>query len=180
MTTKLLTSLLLAVAFTAPSSLFAQGPDGTDINKAIPIYFGQTITDIGDGSTRSYVVYSITLAKGQSVTFLASKLAPVNSGSEWGLFLFRPSTATVKAYQSGDILACLGIGCSAGSNTAAVQTFVYQTSVAGTYYIMPQFRSTGINYSLVVTAQGTPIAVPNPPARAASAAGSTTSLTPSN
>ncbi len=148
---------ILATLFT--KGLLAQGPDGSEINKAIPIYFGQTVTDIGDGSTRPFVVYAITLARGQSVTILASKLA--GTTGDWGLFLLRPGTISAKN-AAADVLVCMGINCSAGSNSATVQTLTYQVSVAGTYYVMPQFRSTGMNYSLVVSATGTPIAVPNP------------------
>ena len=155
-------SIAVAVALASLPALFAQQPDGSDINKAIPVYFGQTTNDIGDGSTRSVVVYSITLAKGQSITPLASKTPGGNAGGDWGLFLLRPSSVTVKALQSADILGCVGINCSNGNNNAQAQTFNYQVSVAGTYYIMLQFRSSGITYSLVVTAQGTPITVPNP------------------
>ena len=161
MTNRMLASLLLGVAFNA--QLAAQGPNGTDINKAIPIYFGQTITDIGDGSTNPIQVYSIALSKGQSVTLLASKLAGGNSGGTWTLSLLRPGVTTVKALQSSDVLACRGHYCNDGSNTAQAQTFTYLVSASGLYYAVLQFDSTGMNYSFVTTAQGTPIAVPNPP-----------------
>ena len=164
MTNRIFASLALAAAsFAVPPRLTAQGPNGTDINKAIPIYFGQTITDIGDGATNPIQVYSIALSKGQSVTLLASKLAGGNSGGTWTLSLLRPGVTTVKALQSADVLACRGHYCNDGSNTAQAQTFTYLVSASGLYYAFLQFDSNGMNYSFVTTAQGTPIAVPNPP-----------------
>jgi hypothetical protein len=155
-------SLLLAMTV-VPSRMAAQGPDGSDINKAIPIYFGQLVSDIGDSGTKAVAVYSITLAKGQTVTLLSSKLTGAAGNSNWSLFLLRPSTVSIKNYSNADILDCRGINCSAGSNNAQAQSFTYLVSTAGTYYIMLQFGSSSIPYSLVVAAQGTPIAVPNPP-----------------
>ena len=62
---------LFIFALTMAVSVEAQVPDGSDINQAIPIYFGQTINDIVDSQTKPIQVYSITLAKGQSFSALA-------------------------------------------------------------------------------------------------------------
>ena len=114
---KLLSTAGLLAVF-LPIGVFAQGPDGSDINKAIPIYFGQTITDLGDVATKGVLVYSITLAKGQSITALASKLPATTASSTWNLFLLRPSTTSIKSYQGADVLACRGVVCSDGVNNA--------------------------------------------------------------
>ena len=65
--------LISLMTFASIQTVFAQTPDGTDINQAIPIYFGQTVNDIMDLKTRPVVVYSISLAKGQSFSTLLSK-----------------------------------------------------------------------------------------------------------
>lgn len=63
------TTCLFLFALAAASSIEAQ--DGSDINQAVPIYFGQTVNDTLDSATRPFQVYSITLAKGQSFSVLA-------------------------------------------------------------------------------------------------------------
>ena len=156
MTHKIFGSLLLMAALTVPSKLAAQGPDGSDINKAIPIYFGQVVNDIGDRATAYIRVYSITLARGQriSVTMTTS----VNATFEAGLYT--PDKRTVNACGYG----CRKDGVVAGQDTSNGRSvsFDYQVAAAGTYYLYASFGGTGISYSLQVLAQGTPIAVPNP------------------
>ena len=49
-----------------------QEPDGTDIATAIPIYFGQIVSDIGDVKAAPAKVYAITLARGQRISADAS------------------------------------------------------------------------------------------------------------
>ena len=156
MTTKLLASFLLAVAFAVPSRLAAQGPDGTDFGKAIPIYFGQTLTDIMDGKTKPDQIYSIVLAKGQSFSVTAKA---TSSNPFWTLILLAPNTKIgARSCSDGAILASGGCGSSATS-----MSFTYQVATAGTYYVVLSVGSTGTAFQLKATAEGTPIAVPNPP-----------------
>ena len=89
MTNRILASLLLAAAFAAPSRLAAQVPDGSDINKAIPIYFGQIINDIIDSGTQPVQVYSIVLAKGQTINVTAK------GGSNWDICLVSSATTSI-------------------------------------------------------------------------------------
>jgi len=143
----------------ATTALMAQAPDGTDINKAIPIIFGQTVSDIGDGKTAPGRIYSINVAKGQLITaILTVPNGQPSASMEMGLL-----PPTVKTLN----------GCFWGCNKPSIQgdyvnpgrtvTWNYQVAAAGTYYVEVGFASTGVNYNLQVTATGTPLAVPNPP-----------------
>jgi hypothetical protein len=149
-------SLLLAMTV-VPSRMTAQGPDGSDVNKAIPIIFGQVVTDILDSNTRSTLIYSITLAKGQSITALAKATSGTNLS--WTLLLAGPGYR-----QNGQYGYCSDYLAQGGCQTSASsQNFTYQVATAGTYYIQLYGRSSGIAFQLQVNAQGTPISVPNPP-----------------
>jgi len=150
--------LAALLATIAPIGAFAQGPDGSDINKAIPIYFNQIVTDIGDSGTAPHRVYSITLAKGQQIS--ATMTIP-NGGAAKAMeiVLLEPTRLSVAgAGYSGDKG---GLTNDYGTRTSV--GFTYQVATTATYYVMVDFGSTGVNYSLQVKAQGTPIAVPNPP-----------------
>jgi hypothetical protein len=146
-------TLLLTAALAIPGRMAAQLPTGTDINQAIPIYFGQMITDLGDKNTIPTKVYSIVLAKGQQVSGTLT-----SSGHTVGLGLYPPTALT--------IVGC-NYGCINGSvaGQAAVNdagSFTYTASVSGTYYVKASFGDVGETYTLEVNAVGTPITTPLP------------------
>ena len=58
--------VLIAAAFANRAQ--AQLPSGSDINTAIPIYYNQMVSDLGDSGTAPLHVYSITVAKGQQIS----------------------------------------------------------------------------------------------------------------
>lgn len=151
-------TLLFSLAlFVLAAPGLAQEPDGSDIDKAIPIFFGQTVTDIGDRQQVRNKVYKVVLARGQQFSVTANSNTP---GRAWWMGLLAPSVRTISSVQDTQRLAS-----TAGSfffNDTSGLTFNYQVPVAGTYFVWLQFNSPGVNYSLRVTAQGTPIAVPNP------------------
>ena len=158
MTNRILASLLLTAAFAVPSRVAAQGPDGSDINKAIPVYFGQVVTDIGDAGTVPHRVYSITLAKGQQIT--AAMTIPSGPNKAIELTLLEPTRISVAGVGYSGNKG--GLATDYGDSRAAAG-WTYQVAAPGTYYLLVTFGSTSVNYSLQVKAQGTPIAVPNPP-----------------
>lgn len=131
----------------------AQEPDGSDIDKAIPIFFGQTVTDIGDRQQVPDKVYKVVLARGQQFSVTATSNTP---NRIWQVRLLSPNARSIGSLQSNQVLAEDGFW-----NRSAV-TYTYQVPTAGTYFIQLEFETPGVNYSLRVTAQGTPIAVPNP------------------
>jgi len=132
---------------------FGQGPDGSDINKAIPIAFGQTASDIGDAKQVPSKVYKIVLARGQQIRVVSASTA---SSVFWRLQILDPSTGSLGAIQRSNVLESNGFS---GANGLSL---TYQVPVAGTYYIYLAFQSSGTDYTLQVTPLGTPIAVPNP------------------
>jgi hypothetical protein len=134
-----------------PAAVFGQ--TGTDINQAIPIYFGQTINDIIDNSTRPWQVYSIALSKGQQVTATAAA-----NTINWEIFLLGSGTTTIAG--NFNALACANYNCGTAANGNSVS---YQIATAGTYYVAILAKGGGVTYNLQVTAQGTPITSPNPP-----------------
>jgi hypothetical protein len=144
---------LALLLFAVPA--LAQEPDGSDIDKAIPIFFGQTVTDIGDRQQVPKKVYKVVLARGQQFSVTASSSAP---NKRWWLGLLAPNVRSVNAIQDGQVIA-RAFNSWVGENGL---TYTYQVPAAGTYFVLLEFDSTGVNYSLRVTAQGTPIAVPNP------------------
>lgn len=153
--------LLTTAMMVIPAACLGQTPDGSDINRAIPIYFGQTVNDTGDGGVRPLIVYSITLAKGQSVAITAT-LPSQQSG--WGMALVRPSAISVYTLKSADYLGCWPFNECLGnfSNQVRAATGTYEVATAGTYYIVMAFYRGGISYKLEVNAVGTPIGTPNP------------------
>ena len=154
MKTLVVTAALAAMLL--PSS-FAQGPDGSDINKAIPIYFGQVVTDIGDAGTVPHRVYSITLAKGQQIK--ATMTIPNGPARHIELYLLEPTRASVAGVGYSGNKG--GLALDYGNTTVA--TWTYTVAAAATYFVLVTFGDTSVNYSLQVTAQGTPIVTPNPP-----------------
>jgi hypothetical protein len=135
--------------------LLGQEPDGSDISKAIPIYFGQTVSDIGDRQLSNNRVYKVVLARGQQFNIVANTPTPV---PRWRLELLSPTVLALGSLRDADILSRYGNYWTNDTSMA----LAYQVPAAGTYYVRVLFDSTGVNYSLRVSAQGTPIAVPNP------------------
>lgn len=141
------------LSFALPATSFAQTPDGTDINKAIPIYFGQIVTDFVDVSVGpAALVYSIVLAKGQKISVTGS----ISPARRYGVCLLAPATITIKPEP-----ACLA---SSGTSIPIVGTsFTYEVATAGTYYLRIGTLDPSGKFELQIRAQGTPIVVPNPP-----------------
>ena len=136
------TALVLTAAALSLSKT-AHAQDGTDISTAIPIYFYQIVTDTIDDQTRPQQVYSITLAKGQQIS------AGLTANKTSYFQLLSPSSRTVK---SGQVLV----------QGTLSNSITYQVSTAGVYFIVVYAETAGVTYKLQVTAQGTPINVPNP------------------
>ena len=145
--------IIYAAALMVALSVGVSGQDGKDISSAIPIYFDQVVTDIGDAQASPVMVYKITAARGQK--FTAAATTP-NGGGGWQIRLAGPSARNVNALTKADIVADPGYNSSGGIRAD------YLVPVAGVYYVILNFEGRGINYSLQVTAEGTPIAVPNP------------------
>jgi hypothetical protein len=140
----------------APLCLRAQMPDGSDISKAIPIYFGQDVHDIIDAGLKQNQVYSITLGRGQQFIVTANK---TSANGDWFMAIYSPSTLSIGSASNAQKLAVTGNGFSNSSQSYALS---YQVPAAGVYYVLVQAASPGINYTLQVSAQGTPIGVPLP------------------
>lgn len=152
---KTILSLLIGVIGVTAIPAVCFGQDGTDINQAIPIYFGQTVTDIGDSGTAPHRVYSITLAKGQQLSVTMTTPGP---SKFMEIVLLEPTRKSVAGVgYSGDKG---GLVTDYGNRSSV--SFTYQVSVPATYFILADFGSTSLNYALQVTATGTPIATPNP------------------
>lgn len=147
-----ISAALLVFALSGARPLAAQ--NGSDINQAIPIYFGQITTDIIDEQLKEVQVYSIALAQGQRITALASTTIKDPS---WCLSLWSPNTRTIANWacnQSGHL-------AWAGYNDQAL-TFDYLVPASGKYYVVLRTARASNNFKLQVTAQGTPILSPNP------------------
>lgn len=130
----------------------AQVPDGSDVNRAIPVYFGQTIEDTLDRATRPSQVYAITLARGQELTVVTRPSSP----KAYYLHLLAPATPTIDRWNQFSV-ARDNQCCVASS-----RTFKYTASSAGVYFIWVNADDSSVKYTLQISAQGTPIAVPNP------------------
>ena len=148
---------IYAAALVAAFSIgtFGQEPDGKDIATAIPIYFDQTVTDIGDEKAAPVKVYKITLARGQR--FTADATSELKTGGYWRLSIWGPSERNVASLNDNNVLAD-----SRGQNIQLGLKATYLVPVAGTYYVILGFDVSGARFSLRATSEGTPIAVPNP------------------
>jgi hypothetical protein len=133
------------------------GQNGSDINQATPIYFGQTINDTIDSTTRPWQVYAIVVSKGQQITVTGTSNSP-----SWIVYLLNPSTTTIAG--SFSAVAQQGETCSYGCGSQGTQgvSFNYPVATAGTYYVALHAWAPALVYTLQVTAQGTPITTPNP------------------
>jgi hypothetical protein len=151
-------TMFLAAALSVPEHLAAQLPAGTDINSAIPIYFGQTITDLADVKTIPIKVYSMTLAKGQQVS-----AALTSPQGEVRLVLFPSTMLSVEG--CGYNTACnTGFVANGGPSGGGAGSSTLTTTIAssGTYYFVALFGLVGTNYTLQVNSVGTPIVTPLP------------------
>ena len=132
-----------------PTACFGQ--DGTDINQAIPIYFGQTVHDTVDKTTRPFQVYSIAATNGQQLI-----ITGVASDTFWGLYLYNSSARTVVSNSSYVAAA------SSFANPGKGLSFSYLVATSGIYYVLVEAHQTGLAFQLQVTTQGTPIVPANP------------------
>lgn len=154
---KKLTSILIGLIALAAVPAACFGQTGTDINQAIPIYFGQTINNTIDRTTLPAQVYSLTLAKGQGIS--ATVTSANGQTPTWSFLLAGPGLTTIAGvYCSNSNFVAQG-SCE---STSAASTFNYQVAAPGTYYVVLVTFSAGTAYQLQVTAQGTPIVTPNP------------------
>lgn len=129
-----------------------QTPDGSEINKAIPYYFGQIGTGLGNPEGNPpFIVYSIDLARGQQVRVTSNK---VNGAGGIRLSLLKPSATTVRSAQAADVAAQTAF-CDAC-------TVDYLVPVAGKHYIVVYFLSSSVSYQVSARSAGTPVALPNP------------------
>lgn len=134
-----------------------QDQDGSDINKAIPIYFGQNLADIIDSGTKPWIVYSITLDRGQAFSVTAKATSSTASSSNWDVCLLSPATKTVASLG--------GSNCGQNLNTTLIYdgfgkpalAFEYQVATAGTYYVMIQTFRSNTSFQAQVNAKGTPL-----------------------
>jgi hypothetical protein len=149
--------MILAAGLLAACSIgvFGQEPDGKDIATAIPIFFGQAVTDIGDEKAAPVRVYKITLARGQQFTADAS--SALTAGCCWQLSLWGPSERNVASLNFNNVLSDSG-----RRNMNNGLKVSYLVPAAGTYYLVLFFQAPGAQFTLRATAEGTPIAVPNP------------------
>jgi hypothetical protein len=116
-----LSTITAAVLSLIPAACFGQ--NGTDINDAIPIYFGQTINGAVDGSSTCCQVYSLKMAAGQKLTLTAKATA---TNPAWGVCLEAPSVTTIEKS------SCVAGG---GATNATAITYDYTAAAAGTYYL---------------------------------------------
>ncbi len=83
---------------------------GADVNTAIPIYYNQVFSDLGDSNTAPLRVFSVTIVKGQqiSVTLSIANTAPaaVSTGGALGAWHHDTSRAarTIAGLGSSRIL----------------------------------------------------------------------------
>jgi hypothetical protein len=127
-------------------------PDGTDVARAIPVFFGQTVEDIIDKATLPNQVYAITLARGQELRVTVT----VPAAKEYYLHLLAPAAPTID--RGRDFSVARDNSCCRANS----RTFTYTASAAGRYFIWVNADDTSVRYRMTVTAVGTPIAVPNP------------------
>jgi hypothetical protein len=92
------------------------GQNGSDINQATPIYFGQTINDTIDSTTRPWQVYAIVVSKGQQITVTGTSNSP-----SWIVYLLNPSTTTIAG--SFSAVAQQGETCSYGCGSQVHKVF---------------------------------------------------------
>jgi hypothetical protein len=144
--------MVLAMAACA----WAQGPDGKDVDTAIPIFFGQTVNDIVDRTAARVRVYKINLARGQRF-IVAGRTDRTDGSCCWEIGIYGPTLRTIASINTAN-----RIFESSNQVLARAIEATYQVPAAGTHYVAVFADAPGINYTLRVTAEGTPLAVPNP------------------
>lgn len=109
------------------------------------------MNDVVDRAVAPVKVYKINLASGQRVAVRVT-----TSGNGWQLGVYAPTLRTINSVNNENrIYVSVNRGPGA-------EEYVYQVPAAGSYYVGIIGNGTGINYALLVTAEGTPLAVPNP------------------
>jgi len=158
---------LIAAAALGGGRAKAQLPSGSDVNSAIPIYYNQVVSNLGDVNTAPLFVYSITAAKGQQISGTLS-VAATQPAASMAFGLWAPGTGTLGNCRIGGAynqnLGCSGSLASGGggNSTTHSESWTYTPSVAGVYYIAVVFGSQSVNYTLEVTTTGTLPVTPNP------------------
>jgi hypothetical protein len=142
---------ILAIA-AIPGAFAQQPPAGADISTAIPIYYGQFVNDIGDVHTNPLHVYSVTLAKGQQFSAVAS-VAATDASPQMQVALFPPTQKTVGTVRWNDAPGSLAFSAN---NGRSVTVSLATVPASGTYYITFAVNSIGVSYTLQVTTTGTP------------------------
>lgn len=133
--------------------ILGQTPDGSEINKAIPYFFGQIATGLGDPQINPpFIVYSIDLARGQQITISGN--VATGSGAI-GLALLKPSALTVRSARTED----LAVGCL----RCGQRSLSYLVPVPGKYFLVVEFFNSSLTYQVSANTTGTPVALPNPP-----------------
>lgn len=146
--------ILVATVVLAAGVMRAQTYEGSDVNSAIPIVFGQTITDVVDKNGRPDLVYAIDLARGQQLTVLA-RTTP-KASKFFYLLLLAPNTPTIARWRSGFSVA------QDNENRATERTFNYTVPTAGRYFIWIDTDDNGVGFELQAKAVGAAIDVPLP------------------
>jgi hypothetical protein len=149
---------IFAAAFALGGRANAQLPSGTNENTAIPIYFQEMVSDLGDVKTSPLRVYSITLSKNQQISATLS-VASTAPAASLEMQLWSPGQTNL-----GN---CAWAAC--GNAGLAVQrlnnihsvSFTYTASISGVFYITVAFNSLSVNYTLEVTTPTPPSSTPN-------------------
>lgn len=169
------TSLLLLLCAGASTS-YGQLPAGSNVGNAIPIYFGQQVSDIIDGGTRPIVVYSITLAQGQEVSFSTSLLG--TGARDYCIALSAPHATSMESMRTRHCDQAAGEAAVLERTRIGLSThsISYRVATTGRYFLTVKSFSASTNFSLHAEAKGTPISLPNP-ATAGCLAGPVNSIT---
>jgi hypothetical protein len=147
---------IFAVVLVVGDRANAQLPSGSDVNSAIPIYFQQVVSDLGDVKTAPLKVYSITLSKNQQISATLSEAATAPAAN-LDIELWGPGTTT--------LANCTYNRCNptlanqVAGNTHSV-SFTYTASADGVYYVLTSFGSNSVNYTLEVTTRTPPVPPP--------------------
>ncbi len=145
-------TLTLALLASLSGVTWAQTPSGKDISSAIPYYFGQVATGLTDPTSQPYAVYSLALAKGQTISVAASRTTGTGN---FNILLLTSAALSVNSYPSSSVVYNDGYNRSA-------QSFNYVVPATGTYYIVIATVTSSMGFQLTAKSTGTPIAIPNP------------------
>ena len=147
--------VLIVAGLLAVFSVGAQGQDtaGNNINTAVPIYFGQNVTDIIDSATKPWMVYSLTLDRGQTISVTGSITVDPN----WNICLLSPSATTVSNMAGRNCANDHPNTLKASGYRFRGLSFEYQVAAAGKYYLMVQTFTPTTAFEMQVKAVGTPL-----------------------